>query len=86
MLFGNKLHIILMVEFIITVELLLEKITQVSVILMIEIEMHLFHQSLLTLGYLMKILVYGKLQLLDPTDGNMYKWNEEILNWELMNG
>jgi len=21
-----------------------------------------------------------------PTDGNMYKWNEEILNWELMNG
>ena len=21
-----------------------------------------------------------------PTDGNRYKWNEEILNWELMNG
>ena len=21
-----------------------------------------------------------------PTDGNMYKWNEEILNWELING
>ena len=21
-----------------------------------------------------------------PNDGNMYKWNEEILNWELMNG
>ena len=21
-----------------------------------------------------------------PNDGNMYKWNEEILNWELING
>jgi hypothetical protein len=21
-----------------------------------------------------------------PNDGNIYKWNEEILNWELMNG
>jgi hypothetical protein len=21
-----------------------------------------------------------------PIDNNMYKWNEEILNWELMNG
>ena len=21
-----------------------------------------------------------------PNDGNMYSWNEEILNWELMNG
>jgi hypothetical protein len=21
-----------------------------------------------------------------PNDNNMYKWNEEILNWELMNG
>jgi len=21
-----------------------------------------------------------------PEDGNMYSWNEEILNWELMNG
>jgi len=21
-----------------------------------------------------------------PEDGNMYKWNEEILNWELING
>ena len=21
-----------------------------------------------------------------PTDGNRYKWNEEILNWELING
>ena len=21
-----------------------------------------------------------------PDDNNMYKWNEEILNWELMNG
>ena len=21
-----------------------------------------------------------------PTDGQIYKWNEEILNWELMNG
>jgi len=21
-----------------------------------------------------------------PNDGNRYKWNEEILNWELMNG
>jgi hypothetical protein len=21
-----------------------------------------------------------------PEDNNMYKWNEEILNWELMNG
>ena len=21
-----------------------------------------------------------------PTDGSRYKWNEEILNWELMNG
>ena len=21
-----------------------------------------------------------------PADGNRYKWNEEILNWELMNG
>ena len=21
-----------------------------------------------------------------PNDGNMYRWNEEILNWELING
>jgi hypothetical protein len=40
-----------MVEFIITEEHLLERITQVLDIPMIQIEMHLFHLNLLTVGY-----------------------------------
>jgi len=24
--------------------------------------------------------------IVKPNDGNIYKWNEEILNWELING
>jgi hypothetical protein len=27
----------------------------------------------------------GKHQLLDPTDGNKYNWNELTLSWDLVN-
>jgi hypothetical protein len=48
--------------------------------------MHSLHLNLITSWILNEDTCIWEAPVVYPTDGSRYNWNEEILNWELMNG